>query len=79
MIALGTNLNQLNKIGGSLRAQIIAANAGERIFQDDFCECMEIGFATSHDGDFSLKKQIDFSRKRALLATRAFRNRLNAA
>ena len=56
MIALGANLNQLNKIGGSLRTQIIAANSGERIFQDDFRERMQIGFAAPHDRNFSLKK-----------------------
>ena len=56
MIALGANLNQLNKIRGSLRTQIIAANSGERIFQDDFRERMQIGFATPHDRNFSLKK-----------------------
>ena len=56
MIALGANLNQLNKIRRSLRTQIIAANSGERIFQDDFRERMQIGFAASHDRNFSLKK-----------------------
>ena len=56
MIALGANLNQLNKIRGTLRTQIIAANSGERIFQDDFCERMQIGFTAPHDRDFSLKK-----------------------
>jgi hypothetical protein len=49
MIALGTNLNQLNKIGGSLRTQIIAANYRERIFQDDFRERVQIGFAAPYD------------------------------
>ena len=56
MIALGANLNQLNKIRRSLRTQIIAANSGERIFQDDFRERMQIGFAASHDRNFSLEK-----------------------
>src|SRR5947208_16941846 len=79
MIALGANLNQFNKIGGSLRPQIIAPNSGERIFQDDFCERVEIGFAASHDRNFSLKKEVEFSCKRTLLATRAFGDRLNAA
>jgi len=78
MIALGANLNQLNKIGGSLRAQIIAANPGERIFQDDFCESMQIGFAASHDRNFSLKKQVEFSGKRTFRTSRAFGNSLNA-
>jgi hypothetical protein len=78
MIALGANLNQLNKIGSSLRTQIIAANSGERIFQDDFRERMEIGFATPHDRNFSLKKQIEFSGKRTFRTSRAFGNRLNA-
>jgi hypothetical protein len=78
MIALGANLNQLNKIGGSLRTQIIAANSGERIFQDDFRERMEIGFAAPHYRNFSLKKQIEFSGKRTFRTSRAFGNRLNA-
>src|SRR5882672_47828 len=77
MIALGANLNQLNKIGGSLRTQIIAANSGERIFQDDFRERMEIGFATPHDRNFSLKKQIELSGKRTFRTSRAFGNGLN--
>jgi len=79
MIALGANLNQLNKIRRSLRTQIIAANSGERIFQDDFRERMQIGFAASHDRNFSLKKQIQLSGKRAFLAACAFGDRLNTA
>ena len=78
MIALGANLNQLDKLGGSLRTQIITANSGERIFQDDFRERVQIGFSTSHDRDFSLKKQIEFSGKRTFRTSRAFGNRLNA-
>jgi len=79
MIALGANLNQLNKVGGSLRAQVIAPNSGKRIFQDDFSERVQIGFATPHDRNFSLKKQIEFSGKRTFLAACAFGDRLNAA
>src|SRR5215831_6173686 len=79
MIALGANLDQLHKIRGTLRMQIITANSGERIFQDNFRERVQIGFAASHDRDFSLKKQVEFSGKRTFLAARAFRNRLNAA
>jgi len=56
MIALGANLNQLNKVCSTLRTQIIAANSGERIFKDDFRERMQIGFATPHDRNFSFKK-----------------------
>ena len=58
--------------------QIIAANSGERIFQDDFCESMQIGFAASHDRNFSLKKQVEFSGKRTFRTSRAFGNSLNA-
>src|SRR5438477_8641629 len=36
MITLGANLDQLDKISRGLRAQIILADAGERIFEDDF-------------------------------------------
>jgi hypothetical protein len=79
MIALGANLNQLNKIRRGLRTQIIAANSGERIFQDDFRERMQIGFATSHDRNLSLKKQIELSGKRTFLTECAFGDRLNAA
>jgi len=78
MIALGANLNQLNKIRRSLRTQIIAADSGERIFQDDFRERMQIGFATSYDRNFGLKKQIEFSGKRTFRTSRAFGNGLNA-
>ena len=79
MITLGANLNQFNEVGGSLRAQIIAANSGERIFQNDFRERVEIGFAAAHDRNFSLKKQIEFPCKRTLLAACSFGDRLNAA
>jgi hypothetical protein len=79
MIALGANLNQLNKVRGSLRAQVIAPNSSEWIFQDDFCERVQIGFATPHDRNFSLKKQIEFSGKRTFLTACAFGHRLNAA
>src|SRR5262249_19490108 len=51
MIALGANLDQLDKIRGSLRAQIITPNSGERIFQHDFRQRMQIGFAAPHNGN----------------------------
>ena len=79
MIALSANLNQFNKIRGTLCTQIIAANSGKGIFQDDFCKSVQIGFAAPHDRNFSLKKQIEFSGERAFLAACAFGNRLNAA
>src|SRR5262245_65303173 len=56
MIALGANLDQFNKVRGTLRTQIIAANSSERIFQDDFRERVQIRFAASHDRNFSFKK-----------------------
>jgi hypothetical protein len=39
---------------------------------------VQIGFATPHDRDFSLKKQIEFSGKRTFRPSRAFGNGLNA-
>ena len=42
MIAFRANLNQLHKIGGRLRAQIIFADAGKGIAQRDFGERMQI-------------------------------------
>ena len=56
MIALGANLNELDKISCCLHAQIVAANPGERILHDDFSERMQIRFPAAHDGNFSLKK-----------------------
>ena len=79
MIALGANLNQFNKICGALHTEIIAANSGERIFQDDFRERVQIGFAAPRDRNFGFKKQIQFSGKRAFLAACAPGHRLNAA
>ena len=79
MVALGANLNQLNKIRRSLRTQIIAANSGKRIFQDDFGERVQIRFTAPHNGNFSLKKQIQFAGKRTFRSPRAFDDRLNAA
>ena len=79
MIALGANLDQLYEIRGSLRAQIIAPNPGKRIFQDDFRKRVQIGFAAPDNGNFSLKKQIQFPRKRTFRSPRAFGDRLNTA
>src|SRR4029434_10999818 len=39
---------------------------------------MQIRFPTPHDGNFSFKKQIQFSRKRTFRAARAFGDRLDA-
>ncbi len=79
MIALGANLDQLDKIRGSLSAQIIAPNSGKRIFQDDFRKRVQIGFAAPHKGNFSLKKQIQFPGKRTFRSPRTFGDRLNTA
>src|SRR6516164_1527533 len=79
MIALGANLDQFNEICSTLRTQIIPANSGERIFQNDFGERVQIGFPASHDRDFGLKKQIELSGERTFLAARALCDRVNAA
>ena len=42
MIAFRANLDQLHKIGGRLRAQIIFADAGKGIAQRNFGERMQI-------------------------------------
>src|SRR6266404_7720186 len=78
MISLGTNLNQFNKVSCSLRAQIISANSGKRIFQHNLGERVQICFAASHEGNFSLKKQIQFSGERTFETTRAFSDSLDA-
>src|SRR5437879_10711970 len=46
MITLGANLDQLDKISRGLRAQIILADAGERIFEDDFGQSVQFRFST---------------------------------
>ena len=79
MIAFSANLDELDKIGCGLRAQIVAANPGNRIFKHNLRERVQIRFAASHDGNFSFEKQIQFSGKRTFGTPRALGYSLNAA
>ena len=36
------NLDQLNKVSGCLRAQVVLADAAKRIFKHNFCECVQV-------------------------------------
>lgn len=79
MIALGANLDQLDKIGRGLGAKIILPDTRERIAQRDFGKGMEIRLPTRHDGDVGFEKQIQLAGKRTFRAARAFGHGLNAA
>ena len=79
MIALGANLDQLNKISGRLHAQIIRANTAESLTQNDLRERVQIRFTAWRDLNFSFEKQIQSAGKRTFGASRPFRDGLNAA
>src|SRR5207249_2669270 len=79
MITLGTNLDQLDKISRGLRAQIILADAGERIFEDDFGQRVQCRFATCYHRDLGFKKEIELASEWSFGAARAFGHRLNAS
>ena len=79
MITLGANLDQLDKISGGLGAQIILADAGERIFEDDFGQRVQCRFATCYHRDLGFKKEIELASEWSFGAACAFGHRLNAA
>jgi len=78
MIALGANLNELNKIRCGLRAQIITANPGERILEHRFGERVQIRPSAAGDLNFCFEEQVQLSGKRAFCASRTLGDRLNA-
>src|SRR5436853_6104717 len=77
MIALGANLNQLDKVSGGLSAEIILADAGERILEDDFGQRVQGRSAAGDDRALRFEKEIELARERRLRATRAFGDRSN--
>jgi hypothetical protein len=79
MIALGANLDQLDKVSGGLSAQIIRPNAGERISNDDFGQRVQCRFATCYHRDLGFKEEIELAREWSFRAARTFRYRLDAA
>ena len=56
MIALGANLNQLDKIGCGLGAEIILPDTRKRIAQRDFGKGMEIRLPARRNGDIGFEK-----------------------
>ena len=78
MIAFRANFNQLHKIGGRLRTQIISANPGKGITQRYFGERVQIGFPARGNGDVGLEEQIQFAGKRTFDAASALRHGLDA-
>ena len=79
MIALGTNLDQLDKVSGGLSTKIVFANARERILYQHFGQSMQSRFSTWHNRDFRLEKEIELTGKWSFRPACAFRYRLNAA
>src|ERR1700692_834796 len=78
MIALGANLNQLDKVSGRLSAKIICPDAGERIFEDHFGQSVQRRFAARHDRDLRFEKKIELAGEWSFGAARPFGYRLNA-
>src|SRR5438477_12832378 len=79
MIALGTNLDQLNKVSGGLSSEIIFSDAYERIFDDNFSQCVQRRFAARHNRDFRFEKKIELAGEWSLCAARALSDCLDAA
>ena len=77
MIALSTNLQKLDKIGRRLSTQIRLANAGERIFHNNFGQRVQRRFPAGHDGNFRLEKEIELPGKRCFRPPRALGDSLN--
>ena len=79
MIGLGAKLDELDKIRSGLGPPEIFANAAERIFQDDFCERMQVRFPAPRDLNFGFEKQIELSSEGALGASGTAGGSLDAA
>src|ERR1700731_1832327 len=79
MIALGANLNQLDKVSGGLSAKIILTDAGERIFEDNFGQGVQRRSPTCYHRNLGFEKQIELAGEWSFRAARAFGHRLNAA
>jgi hypothetical protein len=79
MITLGTNFDQLDKIGGGLGAEIILPDTRERIAQRDFGEGVKVRLPAWCNGDIGFEKQIQFTGERTFGAASAFGHGLNAA
>ena len=79
VITLGADFNQLDKVSSGLSAEIIFADAGERILEDDFGQGVQGRFAAGDDRDLRFEKKIELARERSFGATRAFGHSLNAA
>ena len=78
MIALGANLNELNKVRCGLRAQIITTNPREGIFEHHFRERVQIRPFAARDLNFRFEEQVQLPGKCAFRASRTFGDRLNA-
>ena len=78
VIALGTNLNQLDKISSRLGPKVTLTNSGEWIRQYDLGESVQGRFSTRHQRNFCFEKKIQLAGERRFSATRAFGHRLNA-
>ena len=79
MIPLGANLYQLDKVSGHLSAKIIFPDAGERVFEDNFSQGMQGGFAAGDDRNFGFEEKIEFAGEWSLGPARTFGHRLDAA
>lgn len=79
MIALGANLNQFDKVSGSLGAKVIFPDADERIFENDFGQGVQRRFATCYYRNFRFEEKIEFAGEWSFRTAGAFSHGLNAA
>ena len=79
MIALGADLDQLDKISGSLGPLVIFADSRKRIPDDNFSQSVQGRFSTRHNRDLRLEEKIKLAGERCFCTTRAFGHCLNAA
>jgi hypothetical protein len=79
MFAIGTNLDQFDKVGCGLHSRIILPNSGKRIGHHDFRKSVQVRSSRRNDRDFRFKKEIQLSRKWRFGAPGAFGDGLNAA
>ena len=79
VLSFSANLNQLDKIGGCFRPQVIGANSGKGICNCDLAQGVQVRFATDRDRKLRLEKQIESPSEWALRAASSPRHSLDHA
>lgn len=79
MLPFGANLDQLDKVGGGLRPQMMSANSSECICDRYFAQRVQGGFATERDRNLGFEKQVEPAAKRTLRPARTAGDSLDHA